>query len=40
MADQCCPMDTYPLSCTCGDDCDCMCLDCACEGWGEEYDDG
>jgi len=36
MADQCCPMDTEPLSCTCLDGCDCMCLDCSCEAWGEE----
>ena len=34
---QCCPMDTFPVGCTCSDDCDCMCLDCLCEAWGEEF---
>jgi hypothetical protein len=41
---QCCPMGTYGTDCggyprpvcSCLEDCDCMCLDCTCEAWGEE----
>lgn len=43
-ADQCCPMDTYDTDssgnlravCSCGDDCDCMCLNCVCDAWGDD----
>lgn len=35
----CCPRETIPDSCSCLDGCECMCLDCTCEGWGEEYED-
>lgn len=35
---QCCPMDTFPLSCTCGDNCGCMCVDCTC-GRADDGDD-
>ena len=34
----CCPRQTIPDSCSCLEDCECMCLDCICEGWGEEDD--
>lgn len=44
---QCCPMDTYDTDsagdlrpvCTCDDGCGCMCANCTCASWGEEYDD-
>ena len=32
----CCPRQTIPDSCSCLEGCECMCLDCICEGWGEE----
>ncbi len=32
----CCPRETVPDSCSCPDDCDCMCLDCLCENWGDD----
>jgi hypothetical protein len=35
----CCPRETIPDSCSCLEGCECMCLDCDCTGWGEEYDD-
>jgi hypothetical protein len=35
----CCPRQTIPDSCSCPEGCDCMCLDCICAAWGEEYDD-
>ena len=35
----CCPRETIPDSCSCLEDCDCMCLDCICGAWGEEYED-
>ena len=35
----CCPRQTIPDSCSCLEDCDCMCLDCDCSNWGEEYED-
>jgi len=34
----CCPRQTIPDSCSCLEGCECMCADCICEGWGEEYD--
>lgn len=34
----CCPRQTIPDSCSCPDWCGCMCLDCICENWGEEYE--
>lgn len=34
----CCPRQTIPDSCSCLEDCECMCLDCICGNWGEEYD--
>ena len=36
---QCCPMQTEPPGCECPDECQCMCPDCTCANWGEEYDD-
>jgi hypothetical protein len=36
----CCPRETIPDSCSCLEDCPCMCLDCDCANWGEEYEDG
>ena len=36
----CCPRQTIPDSCSCQEGCGCACLDCICEGWGEEYEDG
>lgn len=38
-ATACCPRQTIPDSCSCLEDCGCMCLDCDCTGWGEEYED-
>ena len=35
----CCPRQTIPDSCGCLEDCECMCLDCDCPNWGEEYED-
>lgn len=35
----CCPRQTIPDSCSCLEDCECMCLDCICEGWGDEDDE-
>ena len=35
----CCPRQTIPDSCSCLEGCECMCLDCDCANWGEEYDD-
>jgi hypothetical protein len=35
----CCPRQTIPDSCSCLEDCECMCLDCDCTGWGEEYEE-
>lgn len=35
----CCPRQTIPDSCSCLEGCDCMCTDCICAAWGEEYDD-
>ena len=35
----CCPRQTIPDSCSCLEGCECMCLDCICEGWGEEDDE-
>lgn len=35
----CCPRETIPDSCSCQEGCGCACLDCICEGWGEEYED-
>ena len=35
----CCPRQTIPDSCSCLEGCECMCLDCTCEGWGEEDDE-
>lgn len=32
----CCPRQTIPDSCSCLEDCECMCADCICEGWGED----
>ena len=34
----CCPRQTIPDSCSCLEDCGCMCLDCDCAGWGEEHE--
>ena len=36
--DACCPRETIPDSCSCLENCQCMCTDCDCTGWGEEYD--
>lgn len=41
-------MDTYDtdsagdlrVTCSCTDGCECMCLDCVCEAWGDEDDAG
>ncbi len=30
------PRETIPDSCSCLDDCECMCLDCLCENWGDD----
>jgi len=38
-ATACCPRQTIPDSCSCLEGCECMCLDCICEGWGEEDDE-
>ena len=35
----CCPRETIPDSCSCLEDCECMCTDCDCGNWGEEYED-
>ena len=35
----CCPRQTIPDSCSCIEGCECMCTDCICGNWGEEYDD-
>ena len=35
----CCPRETIPDSCSCPDGCECMCLDCICENWGDTEDD-
>lgn len=32
----CCPRETIPDSCSCLEDCGCMCADCICANWGEE----
>lgn len=30
----------YPRAvCSCRENCDCMCPNCDCTGWGEEYDE-
>jgi hypothetical protein len=34
----CCPRQTIPDSCSCPEGCECMCLDCACDNWGDEDD--
>jgi len=34
----CCPRETIPDSCSCPDYCDCMCLDCICDTWGDDDD--
>ena len=39
-ATACCPRQTIPDSCSCPEGCECMCTDCICGNWGEEYDDG
>jgi len=31
----CCPRQTIPDSCSCLEDCECMCVDCICDHWGE-----
>jgi len=35
----CCPRQTIPDSCSCMEGCECMCTDCDCGNWGEEYED-
>ena len=35
----CCPRQTIPDSCSCLEGCKCMCADCICANWGEEYED-
>ena len=34
----CCPRQTIPDSCSCMEGCECMCLDCICDHWGDEGD--